>query len=260
VKLRSEIDAMNRFGLCALSGSVVVFCGFLIPERASTLEGLTKENLDLPYNVPGGEEEEEEDAPEIIVFCGLPVEADVFIFLVSATTGMYEPGSLERAKEEVQRNVREFREDVEFGIVAYHRTKGVQLYPRNGVPTRAGPAGSESRRNVLGFFGQFTDDNMYICIYDAFDAAFKMAAAGTSKRKRIIYLADGNDHRSCGKFEENESTILQRMTATVTARNIDKIPIDCIQAGIDSNSSILSLFLMDLASKNRGNYGRLWGE
>src|SRR5262245_55553549 len=62
---------------------------------SGSASGGVKQNLDLPFDA-AGEEEDEEDAPEIIVFYGQQYEGDGIFFSCDKSGSMREGGKWER--------------------------------------------------------------------------------------------------------------------------------------------------------------------
>jgi len=55
--------------------------------------GATKENLDLPFDALG-EEEEEEEAPEVVTFYGTQLEGDGVFYCIDRSGSMQDSGEL----------------------------------------------------------------------------------------------------------------------------------------------------------------------
>ena len=103
--------------------------------------GLAKENLDLPYDAIGANDDDE-DAPEVVVFYGTSLEGDGFFYIIDRSGSMQDSGELQIAKREVIKNIGEFSDRVEFGIFFFDKT--LLSYPPNGQPAEATPAGKSS--------------------------------------------------------------------------------------------------------------------
>ena len=78
--------SLKRLFLCAVvAGSLSARRGLGAQELGGGVA--LKENLDLPFNAVGKSgEEEEEEAPEIVVLYGQAFEGDGFVFLGEGTT------------------------------------------------------------------------------------------------------------------------------------------------------------------------------
>ena len=92
-----------------------------------------KEPLDLPYDAYGLTEEEEE-APEVVVFYGQNYEGDGIFYCLDRSSSTCN-GELNIEKRETIRNITEFSDRVEFGIVFYD--SGIMKFPRSTNPVKA---------------------------------------------------------------------------------------------------------------------------
>src|ERR1041385_3427220 len=116
---------MNKmiFGLVALG------LLFITSPRAfaqSSGGAATKANLDLPYDAAGSSDEDEE-APEVIVF-----------FCLDKSGSMKDSGKFGRLKQEVIKNITQFSDKVQFGIVFFDA--GMSKFPASGRPADATPS------------------------------------------------------------------------------------------------------------------------
>ena len=117
----------------------LLFCcatlGFCVDTMAQNVGSVgIKENLDLPVDAVG-ENITEEDAPEVVIFYGQQLEGDGFFYAVDRSGSMSDRGELARAKQEISRNIQEFSDRTEFGIVFFD--SGVLRYPSTGRPIEA---------------------------------------------------------------------------------------------------------------------------
>ncbi|MBI4602584.1 MAG: VWA domain-containing protein [Planctomycetes bacterium] len=204
-----------------------------------------KENLDLPFNA-AGEGEDEEDAPEVVVFFGRALEGDAFFYVIDRSASMRRDGRLEHAKGEVIRNVREFSERVRFGIIFFD--VGLQKFPDAVEAADASPA---MKSRAIGFVGSVAPGGG-TCGQAALTAALKMARATSVSRKVIVYLSDGGGTcPGCG----SEAEYLQQTLEAVAAQNHERVRIDTI--GIGTLRELQEEFLMNLAAENGGAYSRI---
>lgn len=205
--------------------------------------GGTKENLDLPFDARG-ETEEEEDAPEIVVFYGEQFEGDGMFYAIDRSGSMQDSGELAIAKREIVKNVTEFSSRVQFGIVFFDAN--VIKFPSSGQPAEANPAMKASGTS----FVQSTPGGGGSCCQQGIVAALQMANRASSKRKVLVYLGDGGG--TCQGA--NESNYLKQTLAAVTASNYQRVQINCI--GILSPKQIGEDFMKQLAASNGGTYTR----
>lgn len=221
--------------------------GLRYSSRAQELgggSGAVKENLDLPFDAIG-ESEEEEDAPEIVTFYGTQLEGDGLFYVVDKSGTMQDQGELDIAKRELVRNISEFSDRVQFGIVFFDAN--VSKFPSSGMPAEASPgmkASATSFVNAIpGGHGS--------CCQEGIVAALHMANLATAKRKVLVYLGDGGG--TCQGADE--ANYLKQTLAAVTAQNFQRIQINTI--GILQPGPINEDFMKRLAASNGGNYHRV---
>ena len=139
---------MNRLLTLA---TVFVFCFALTPlafvNAQSLAGGALKANLDLPFDAGLlNDDGEDEDAPEIITFYSQQYEGDGIFYAIDRSGSMQNSGELDIAKREVGKNIREFSNRVQFGIVFFDRgimTSIVSLRASPVVVRRRGSAGGD---------------------------------------------------------------------------------------------------------------------
>ena len=215
----------------ALSGSV--------PAQAQV-----KENLDLPFDALG-EDEDEEDAPEVVNFYNTNLEGDGFFYVVDRSGSMVDSGELQRAKQELNKNISEFSNRVEFGII-FFATETVK-FPSNGQPAQA----SEAMKQAAKSFVNSQDRAHGSCCMTGLMAGLQLANRSKARRKVLVYLGDGGG--TCGGADEAQ--YLQRTLSTITAQNYQRMRINTI--GVVDVSSIGDSFLRRLAASNGGTYTRI---
>ena len=203
----------------------------------------TKENLDLPFDALG-QAEDEEDAPEIVTFYGQQLEADGFFYVIDRSSTMQDRGELNIARREVVRNISEFSDRVQFGVVFF--ATDVVKFPASGAPADASPGMKQSGIN----FVQSTPGSSGTCCQKAISEIFRMANQATSKRKVIVYLSDGGG--TCGG---DEAGYLKQTLALATSQNYQRIPINTI--GVLDMGQFQEAFMKQLASSNGGTFTRI---
>jgi hypothetical protein len=217
----------------------------LRPTHAADGGGSLKENLDLPFDAIGDNEEEEE-APEIVSFYGQTLEADAFFYVIDRSGSMQNSGELAIAKRETIKNITEFSSEVQFGVFFFD--KGVQKHPGSGQPAEANPGGKSGAISwVQGMAG-----GNGTCQQTALAAALQMASQATAKRKVIVYLSDGGGTCSGGA---DEATYLRQTITSTSAQNWQRVQINTI--GVLELSTLGEKFMKDLAATNGGTYTRI---
>jgi len=207
--------------------------------------GALKENLDLPFDAIGNNEDEEE-APEIVSFYGQTLEADAFFYIIDRSNTMQDQGELPIAKREVIKNISEFSDKVQFGVFFFD--KGLLKYPGGGQPAEANPAGKSSAISWVNG----TAGGGGTCQMPALSAALQMASQATAKRKVIVYLSDGGG--TCPGGAE-EPAYLRQTVASTSAQNWQRVQINTI--GVLQMGQLQEKFMKDLASSNGGTYTRI---
>jgi Mg-chelatase subunit ChlD len=205
---------------------------------------LTKENLDLPYDALG-EDEDEEEAPEVVSFYGQSLEGDGFFYSIDRSGSMQDSGELNIAKQEVTKNISEFSDRVQFGVIFF--AADVLKFPPGGQPADATPsmksAGISWVNSAQGSHGS--------CCQAGLIAGLQMANQASAKRKVLVYLGDGGG--TCSGVDEG--TYLNQTLAVVTSQNFQRITINTI--GVLSYGQIQEKFLRNLASANGGTYTKI---
>jgi len=225
--------------------SALVFLTLLAPQclfAQGALAGGTKENLDLPFDAIG-ENEEEEDAPEVVTFYGTQLEGDGFFYVIDKSGSMRDAGELEIAKREVIRNITEFSERVQFGVVLFDAN--VVKFPSSGQPADANPA---MKASAIAFVTS-TPSAGGSCCQAGLLAALRMSQQASARRKVITYVGDGGG--TCQGA--NEQDYLKVTLATVTGQNYQRAVINTI--GV--LSQIQEDFLRSLAAANGGTFTRI---
>ena len=226
--------------------SLLLVFGLRLSTRAQELGGTggTKENLDLPFDAIG-DEQEEENAPEIVTFYGQTIEGDGIFYVVDHSSTMTDSGELAIAKRELIRNITEFAERVQFGIVFFDAN--VMKFPASGMPTEA-TAGMKA--SAISWV-ESVPNGWGTCCQQGIAEAIQMVNRSSVQRKVLVYLGDGGG--TCPGADE--ATYLQQTLAAVTALNFQRIQINTI--GILNPGPINEDFMRRLAAQNGGTYHRV---
>ncbi len=207
----------------------------------------TKENLDLPFDAIGEVDDNEEEAPEIFVFYGQQYEGDGIFFSCDKSGSMKQGTKWKQLQKEVVRNVTEFSERVQFGIVFFDA--GLYKFPTSGRPADASP----SMKAAAISFVMSTSPGSGSCCKAGLLQALTFANQATSKRKVIIHLADGMT--TCPGHDR--TVYGQQTLAEVTARNTQRVQINAIcvsSPGAEADEA----WMRRLAAQNNGSYARIY--
>ncbi|MGQ9592247.1 MAG: vWA domain-containing protein [Planctomycetota bacterium] len=243
--MRAETISIEKLVVSLIvAGALALVSGRPAGAQEAGGGAVLKENLDLPYDARG-EEEEEEEAPEIVVFYGQQLEGDGFFYAVDRSGSMQDSGELGVAKRELGRNVMEFSDNVQFGIVFFD--VNVIKFPANGQPSEASPAMKSAATSWI----QSVPGGSGSCCQQGLIAALQMANRATSGRRVLVYLGDGGG--TCQGADE--ATYLNTTLSVVTASNYNRVQINTI--GVLNVGSIQENFLRRLAAANGGTYKRI---
>ncbi len=199
-----------------------------------------KENLDLPYDAIGLEEEDE-DAPEVIVFYGQNYEGDgIFYCLDRSSSTRGEP--IAKEKREVIRNVQEFTERVEFGITFYDRS--LIFFPSNSRPAKADAGQKAAATAWLGSIQSGGGS----CFGLGLKKCLDMANQSSAKRNVIIYLGDGCP--TCPG--DGGDPYVNRILNEVKTSNYKKHSVNAIVVG-----NVCESFPRQLTQQNNGTMTRI---
>lgn len=203
----------------------------------------TKENLDLPYDAIG-EKGIIEDPPETVRFYTQQLEGDALVYVIDRSGSMAD-GELEVAKRELLRNIAEFSDRMEFGIVFFDA--GILRFPASGAPAVA----TSAMKAAASGFVRGVQPGRGSCIERGLAEGLRMASLSTKGRKVLVYLGDGGG--TCPGADEAD--YLRRTLGSITSQNYQRVTIDTI--GILDPRPLNEDFLKRLAAANGGTYVRV---
>jgi von Willebrand factor type A domain-containing protein len=203
----------------------------------------TKENLDLPFDALGSSDDDE-DAPEVIVFYGQQYEANFVAFCCDKSGSMNEPGKFPKLQREVIKNISQFSDKVQFGIAFFD--KDLSKFPTNGKPADANPGLKAAALSYV----MSTTPGHGTCSKPALEACLQYANQSSAKEKVILYLSDG--HNTCPGSDEN--VYKQQVLAEIAAKNTQHVKINTICIGTDY---VDEQFMRTLATQNNGKSSRV---
>jgi len=204
--------------------------------------GGSKANLDLPVDA-AGQEEEEEEAPEIVIFYGQEFEGDG-IFFCCDKSGSMRGERWKRCQQEVLKNVSQFSDRVQFGIVFFDTT--VEKFPNTHKPAEANPA-MKAAAQVWVKSVQTGSGSWY---KEGLIHALNFANAATVKRRLIIVLGDGEVH-----CRNQEAGYEAKCLSEVKSRNSSGVKINTLCILCTSGAD----FMKTLATQNGGTFATVHG-
>lgn len=230
------------FGVVVLAMALGLVPAFSLRlEAQSGAQISSKENLDLPYDAYGSNQEEE-DAPEVVFFYGQQYEGDGFFFCLDRSGSTRGSGIAIEKRETIQ-TISQFSKHVEFAIVFYDRS--LMKWPGHGRPAEASSGMKSSAISWLSAINAGSGT----CTREGLLAAINFANRASTQRNQIIYLGDGKT--TCPGH--NASQYGQQTLAAVAAANYKNHKLSSICAG----SSVDEAWCQALASATGGKYTRL---
>ncbi len=205
--------------------------------------GASKANLDLPFDALA-ESDDEEEAPEIIVFYSQQYEGDGFFYSCDMSGSMNEEAKFKKLQREVIKNVSQFSEKVQFSFCFYDT--GLKKFPTNGRPADANAA---MKAAAIAFVMTVTPGHGS-CSKPSLIAALQFANQASSKRKVIIHLSDGQNY--CNSMDKDQYD--QQILAEVAAKNTQRVKINTICIG---TQDVNEAWMRKLAFQNNGQASRV---
>jgi len=234
---------MRKTLVVHLPAPAVLLLSLGFPAANHAGEGLTKANLDLPFEA-GAAQEDEEEAPEIVVFYGQQYEADG-IFFSCDCSGSMKGNKFKRLQNEVLKNVSTFSERVQFGIVFF--AGDVVKFPASGKPADASPSMKAAATAMV----TSASLRMGTCTKAALVTCLAFANQSSAKRKIIIHLSDG-EHRCNGADPDAYG---RETLSEIAQRNTCKARINAICIG--PSGEVNEPWMRTLAAQNNGTFARI---
>jgi len=193
-----------------------------------------KRPLDLPAG-GRGHDEEEEDAPETIVFYGGSYEGDGFFFCLDKSGSMTLGDRFPQMKAEVTDALAELTEQSEFGLIAFS-TGFISWSPRPESGNPGNRLGATVWVHNLQAAG-------YSYLATACIETIRLCNLSEKEYKQIIVLSDG-EPTNPGPAETLSS---------VTGANWQRTPIHTVYLG---SQTAARQFMQQLAAMNGGEYSQ----
>ncbi len=211
--------------------------------------GLSKANLDLPFNA-GGSSEEDEEAPEIVSFYGSMYEASAVVFCLDESLSMRKAGRWETQQKEIIRAITELSDQAQVGLVFY----GDRSYSfRKSVvgANKATKAGMiqwvVGRQLSLG-----------TCLGGGVVDSLRMLQGAAGKHKAVIVAGDGRP-TSCPFVRgsgQDPRVAQQVLMETLSANPGMQIKVHTILVGNNVTNRDID-FMRKLAQLHRGTFRRV---
>lgn len=211
--------------------------------------GLSKANLDLPFNA-GGSSEEDEDAPEIVSFYGSMYEASAVVFCLDESKSMSKAGRWETQQKEIIRAISELSDQAQVGLVFY----GDRSYSfRNSLASANQATKGAMIQWVVG-----RQLSLGTCLGGGVVDSLRMLQHAESKHKAVIVAGDGRPTscpfvRGSGK---DPRVAQQALMETLAANPGMQIRVHTILVGNNVTPRDID-FMRKLARLHRGTYRRV---
>jgi len=231
---------------CFLPCAAVLFLiAALGPDRVRSEDSgaFVKANLDLPFDARA-DGEEEEPAPEIVVFYGQQYEGDGFFFCCDKSLSM-RGAALKRLQQEVIKSIEQLSDGVQFGIVFFDSS--IYKYPEAGMPATTSP----SSKNAMAGWVLSVPIGAASCYKEALLTTLQFSQQSTALRKTIIVLGDGVPW--CPGYDRE--VYATETLETVRKMNIQRAKINTICLGGLTTSN--ETWMRTLATMNNGTFSRI---
>ncbi len=203
-----------------------------------------KENLDLPYNAYGVDEEEE-PAPEVIFFYGHGYEADAVVFALDESGSMRNNGRWALQTRETVRAIMQLTERGEFSVLYY----GSNVTPFNERPVKA----SMPQKSSAAAFIASRSPHGDTCLFEGVIKALQIAQRANSGRRAVIVTSDGRPDVCATGDRATEAQIESFLQMTLQANPGLTIPVHSVWVGAANDPEGIH-FMKRLASVHGGTF------
>lgn len=239
-------------GLIVVLGCLVLERPPLQSGRAGDIiggQGLSKANLDLPYNA-GSASEDDEDAPEIVSFYGSMYEASAVVFCLDESRSMDSAGRWATQQKEVIRAISELSDAAQVGVVFYGDSS--YAFRNNLVPA--------NKANKAAIIQWVTGRQLSLgtCLGGGVVDSLRMLQRAATKYRAVIVAGDGRP-TSCPfvRGSGQDPRVAQQVLAESLAANPGlQVRIHTILVGSDVTDRDVD-FMRKLAQLHRGTYRRV---
>ncbi len=206
-----------------------------------------KENLDLPFDAYGVEEDEPE-APEVIFFYGGEYEADAIVFCVDESLSMRKNSRWQIQKREITQAIMQLTPKAKFGLVFY----GSGAFPFRPTVVQA----TQSNKMSAIAFLHNRQLSLGTCLGPGVVKSLEMLRRVEGSSRSVIVAGDGRPtvcpfvRGQGGASPQQAAAILQETLAANPGRDIR---VHTIFVGTDQNPGATE-FMQKLASLHNGSY------
>lgn len=213
---------------------------FLLGSMGLTAHSLEQpEGRSRPLDLPsggGGSADDEEDAPETILFYGNGYEGDAFFWCLDKSGSMDWGGAMEDLKQEVTASVNSLSPEAEFSLVSFS-SNTVTWSPQPKRATSANKAAAIAWVNTLVPDG-------WTCLSPAAITTLQICNQSSKPSRQMIILSDGVP--TCDSVDTSNTALSE-----ITSANWQQVPIHTIYINDDSEGIS---FMQLLAAQNFGTF------
>ncbi len=217
--------------LVALLGFLAATCTWISAQDGTTLS----KPLDLPSGGTG-DEDDEEDAPEVITFYGADFEGDGFFWCLDRSGSMGWNGEINTLHAEVTQAITQLSGNSEFSLVYFSTATLVW----SNFPKQANPG---NKASAIAWVNSFNAGG-WTCLETGGTRTVNICNLSSKPHKKILILCDGVP--IC-----NGTNTEAQCLASISAANWQHVPIDCLYISAD-NGGIS--FMQALAAMNNGKF------
>ena len=231
----------SMMSLSPLRGwAICVLTLFLLGSMGMTAHSLEQPSgkprpLDLPSG-GGGNGDDEEDAPETILFYGNDYEGDAFFWCLDKSGSMDWGGAMEDLKQEVTASVNSLSPEAEFSLVAFSSN----TLTWSPMPMRATPA---QKAAAVAWVNTLVPDG-WTCLAPAAVTTLQICNQSSKPGRQLIILSDGVP--TCDSVDTSNQALSE-----ITSANWQQVPIHTIYINDDSEGIS---FMQLLAAQNFGSF------
>lgn len=196
--------------------------------------------LDLPAGFRG-QDPEEEDESESIVFYGQEFEADGFFWCLDTSGSMAEGGKLEILKQEVTQAINSLSRRAEFGLVSFNSS--TQVWSQQPV------AATADRKAAGSAWVQSLVAAGWTCLAPAAVQTLQISNQCRRASKTVLVVGDGVP--ICNGVDTRDACLLAVATA-----NWQRTPVNTLYVANDNDGQA---FMRALAEQNGGQFVHVGG-
>jgi Mg-chelatase subunit ChlD len=207
---------------------------FLLLVLSAIADDFRKENLDLPYNAKG-ENEDENTAETVLVFWGHEYAGDTFVLVLDSSGSMATGAKMQALKREANKSVTDLNTNAEFGLLAFN----VELKVWSEKTKDASIPNKESARGFIAGLVPKNSTN----VSKAVIKALEIAKTSSKKSRQIIVQCDGLP------TTEKPDEALQK----IHQANTERYKIHAVLINGNGNEAARE-FMQTLARQNSGTF------